>query len=128
MFTHITNGISISVEVFYIQKQSMPQQNEFSFAYHITIENNSEHIIKLMRRHWRIMDSNGDIRTVEGEGVVGQQPVMQPGEYYQYTSGCVLNTEMGKMQGTYTMKDVHTTNLFDVLIPAFDLIVPFKMN
>jgi ApaG protein len=74
------------------------------------------------------MDSNGDIRTVEGEGVVGQQPVMQPGEHYQYTSGCLLNTEMGKMQGTYTMKDVHTTNLFDVLIPAFDLIVPFKMN
>jgi len=112
MFTHITNGISISVEVFYIQKQSMPQQNEFSFAYHITIENNSEHIIKLMRRHWRIMDSNGDIRTVEGEGVVGQQPVMQPGEYYQCTSCCVLNTEMGKLQGTYTMQNAALVNSF----------------
>ena len=98
------------------------------FAYRITLQNNNPFPIRLLRRHWHIFDSNGTQREVEGEGVVGVQPQINSGEQYQYVSGCNLRTEMGKMYGTYTMQNITSKKQFEVKIPVFDMIVPFKMN
>lgn len=128
MQTAITKGIKISVEVFYQQKYSRPARNEYIFAYLITIENNSEYTVQLMRRHWFITDSNGIKRQVEGEGVIGEQPILEPGQQYQYTSGCHLNTEIGTMHGTYLMHRAVDNEDFKVDIPLFNMVAPFKLN
>lgn len=128
MVTKISEGIQISVETFYQADYSNPQNHEFMFAYRITIENHNNFTVQLMHRHWNIFDSNGDHREVEGEGVVGTQPILQSGEQFQYVSGCNLRTEMGKMQGFYTMVNQNTKLNFSVKIPPFELVVPFKMN
>ncbi len=128
MISKISEGIEISVETFYQSDYSNPQQSEFMFVYRITIENHNLFPVKLNSRHWYIFDSNGSNREVEGEGVIGVQPMISPGEQYQYVSGCNLNTEMGKMQGTYQMENLLTKEIFYVHIPAFEMIVPFKNN
>ena len=128
MVSKISEGVKISVETFYQQDYSNPLQSEFMFAYRITIENHNNYPVKLLSRHWYILDSNGEHREVEGEGVVGMQPVISPGEEYQYISGCNLHTEMGRMHGTYLMENLHTKQLFEVNIPAFEMIAPFKYN
>ncbi|MBA3649649.1 MAG: Co2+/Mg2+ efflux protein ApaG [Chitinophagales bacterium] len=128
MITKITEGIKISVETFYQDEYSQPLNNEFMFAYRITIENGSDHTIKLLRRHWYIFDSHGVTREVEGEGVVGLQPVIEPGKSHQYISGSHLKTEIGKMYGTYLMEKVIDGKKFKVNIPDFQLIAPFKLN
>jgi ApaG protein len=128
MITQITNGISVSVEVFYMAHQSNAINNHFTFAYRVTILNNTNYLVKLLRRHWRIADTNGQERRVEGEGVVGQTPLIEPNETFQYTSGCNLNSDMGKMNGTYSFLNMLTNIPFEVEIPAFDMIVPFKLN
>jgi ApaG protein len=98
------------------------------FAYRITIENNNSFPVKLLRRHWYIYDAAATVREVEGEGVVGVQPQINPGESYKYISGCNLRTEIGKMHGTYLMENVNNRKQFDVSIPNFEMTVPFKMN
>ncbi len=98
MSSLISEGILVNVEVFYQPEYSNPLQNEYMFAYRITLENFNSYSVKLLRRNWRIFDSNGSYRHIEGEGVVGVQPLLQPGETYQYMSGCNLRTEMGKME------------------------------
>src|ERR1700740_3737340 len=103
MTSKISEGVEVSVETFYQPDYSNPLQSEFMFAYRITIENHNSFSVKLHRRYWNIFDSNGTYREVEGEGVVGVQPTLTPGEKYQYVSGCNLRTEMGKMNGKYTM-------------------------
>ncbi|MET0243794.1 MAG: Co2+/Mg2+ efflux protein ApaG [Flavitalea sp.] len=128
MISKISEGIEISVETFYQPDYSNPVSGEYMFAYRITIDNHNSFPVKLHRRHWNIFDSNGSHREVEGEGVVGVQPSMQPGERYQYVSGCNLRTEMGKMYGTYLMENLNSKTTFDVNIPVFEMIVPFKMN
>lgn len=128
MISDISEGVEISVETFYQPDYSNPRQNEYMFAYRITIENHNNFSIQLLKRHWHIFDSNGEYREVEGDGVVGEQPVLPPGEQYQYVSGCNLNTEMGRMVGTYQMVNQDTQRIFEVSIPAFELIVPAKMN
>jgi len=128
MVQQVTEGVSVSVETFYQPGQSNPLNSEYLFAYRITIENQSTMPIKLISRHWHIIDSNGSKREVEGEGVVGVQPVLQSGEKYQYVSGCNLRTEMGKMYGSYNMENLNTNGIFEVNIPVFEMIVPFKMN
>jgi ApaG protein len=128
MNTKVTQGISVSVEVVYNQKQSIELANEYAFAYKITMQNNASNTVQLLRRHWYIHDSNVTMREVEGEGVVGQKPILHPGENYQYTSGCIINTEMGKMFGYFIFKDLHSAKEFSVEIPEFPLIAPFKMN
>jgi len=128
MVKQITEGVSISVETFYQPNQSNPINGEYLFAYRITIENLSALPIRLLRRHWHIVDSNGLFREVEGEGVVGQQPIIQPGEHYQYVSACNLRTEIGKMYGTYLMENLYNKKNFTVNIPEFKLLAPFKMN
>ena len=128
MVNLISEGVEISVETFYQQDYSNPLQSEYMFAYKIIIENHNSFPIKLLRRHWHIFDSNGSNREVEGEGVVGVQPILAPGERYQYVSGCNLRTEMGKMSGTYKMENLNNKELFEVNIPAFEMIVPLKYN
>jgi ApaG protein len=128
MVSMISEGVEVSVETFYQQDYSNPMQSEYMFAYRIAIENHNSFPVKLHRRHWHIFDSNGSYREVEGEGVVGVQPVLPPGEKYQYVSGCNLRTEMGRMHGTYQMENLNSKNFFDVNIPAFEMFVPFKNN
>jgi len=128
MVSKISSGIEVSVETFYQQDYSNPADGEFMFAYRIHIENLNKFPVRLIRRHWFIVEGNGAKREVEGEGVVGVQPAIQPGEKYQYVSGCNLKTEMGKMFGSYSMENLHTKEKFEVNIPTFEMIVPFKMN
>ena len=128
MTSKISEGVKVSVESFYQPDYSNPLQSEFMFAYRITIENHNSFPVKLHRRHWHIFDSNGSYREVEGEGVVGVQPALQPGESYQYVSSCNLRTEMGRMNGIYEMENLHSKKLFNVNIPPFEMIVPLKYN
>jgi ApaG protein len=128
MANKISEGMEVSVETFYQPDYSNPISGEYMFAYRISIENHNGFAVKLHRRHWHIFDSNGSYREVEGEGVVGVQPVLQPGERYQYVSGCNLRTEMGKMYGSYTMENLNNKKTFEVNIPVFEMIVPFKMS
>jgi ApaG protein len=128
MVSKITDGITISVETYYQPEYSNPANSEFMFAYRITIENNNNFPVKLLSRHWHIYDSNGSLREVEGEGVVGVQPEINPGASYQYVSACNLRSDIGKMLGTYQMENVNTQKKFDVQIPAFDMCAPFKLN
>jgi ApaG protein len=128
MKSTISEGVEVSVETFYQQDYSNPLQAEYMFAYRITIENHNAFPVKLNSRHWHIFDSNGNYREVEGEGVVGMQPVIHPGEEYQYVSGCNLHTEMGRMHGTYLMENLNNQQVFEVNIPPFEMITPFKYN
>jgi ApaG protein len=128
MTSMISEGVEVSVESFYQPDYSNPLQSEFMFAYRITLENQNSFPVKLHRRHWHIFDSNGSYREVEGEGVVGIQPVLQPGENYQYVSGCNLRSEMGRMDGTYEMENMDMKTMFTVNIPSFEMIAPFKGN
>lgn len=124
----ITNGIKISVETFYQPSYSNPVEGKFIHAYRITIENLSDLTVQLMRRHWIITDSDGIVREVEGEGVIGRQPVLEPHELHQYVSWCNLHTGLGKMVGAYEMQNIHSGELFQVDIPAFQLVAPFQLN
>lgn len=128
MVSKISDGIEVSVETFYQPDYSNPIAGEYMFAYRITIENHNSFPVKLLRRHWYIIDSNSSTREVEGEGVVGVQPILQPAEKYQYVSGCNLRSEFGKMHGNYTMENLNNKSSFEVNIPVFEMIVPFKMN
>jgi ApaG protein len=124
----VTAGVKVSVECFYQPDYSNPSNGEFMFAYRITIENANPFPVQLISRHWHIFDSNMQRREVEGEGVVGVQPVIQPSDSYQYVSGCNLKTELGKMHGTYQMIDLDTHRSFTVSIPEFVMIAPLKLN
>ena len=128
MITATTNGIKISVETEYQQEYSSPAQMHFVFTYRITIENLSENTIQLLRRHWDISDVTHAAREVDGEGVVGKQPILEPGQTHQYVSGCNLKSGMGKMKGRYLMERVIDGHQFDVKIPEFTMVVPYKLN
>jgi ApaG protein len=128
MVSKISEGIEISVETFYQADYSQPINHEFMFAYRITIENHNHFAAKLVNRHWYIFDSNGELREVDGEGVVGVQPIIKASEQFQYMSGCNLKTEIGKMQGYYIMENQNNKQLFTVKIPPFNLIAPLKNN
>ncbi len=128
MTSLITEGVQVSVETFYQEDYSNPIQGEYMFAYRVEIENYNSFPVQLHRRHWFIFDSNATRREVEGEGVVGVQPVILPGETYRYVSGCNLKTEIGRMVGTYQMENLTTREFFTVQIPSFEMVVPFKNN
>lgn len=128
MVSLISAGVMVNVEVYYQPEYSNPMQWEYMFAYRITLENYNTFPVKLLRRNWYIFDSNGTYRQVDGEGVVGVQPIIYPGESYQYMSGCNLRTEMGKMKGTYQMENLDSFETFHVVIPEFEMIVPAKAN
>lgn len=128
MDTLITNDVRISVEAFYQPNYSKPDVGEFVFAYRITIENLNSFTVQLLRRHWHIFDSAGERREVEGEGVIGKQPILQPGGVHQYASWSNLSSEIGSMQGTYQFRRTDTDEMFDVDIPQFRLITPYRLN
>ncbi|TAF78134.1 MAG: Co2+/Mg2+ efflux protein ApaG [Sphingobacteriales bacterium] len=128
MIAKITEGVKITVDTVYQPEYSNPAKEHFMFAYKIIIENLSDYSVQLLARHWVIFDSNGSKREVEGEGVVGLQPIIEPGNYHEYVSGCNLKTDMGSMQGTYTMKRLVDNELFKATIPQFLLVAPFKLN
>lgn len=124
----LTHGIEISVECKYWPEQSSPKDNLYFFIYYITIENKSRESMQLIKRHWDIFDSINEKRMVDGIGVVGETPVIEPGEKYEYNSGCNLVSELGFMKGYYTMKKILSGTEVDVEIPQFNLIVPAKLN
>jgi ApaG protein len=126
--TAVTSGVKVSVITEYQPSYSSPLQEHFVFTYRIKIENNSEHTVQLLRRQWFIFDSNATVREVEGEGVIGLQPVLEPGETHEYISGCNLKTSIGKMLGTYLMEKLIDGKQFHVEIPEFNLIVPYRLN
>jgi ApaG protein len=128
MVQQITEGVSIGVEAFFLQEQSNPINSEYFFAYRITIANLTKYPVKLHSRYWNIIDSNGTHRIVEGDGVVGQQPIIESGEHYQYTSACNLRTDIGKMFGYYLFENLFNKKSFKVAIPEFQLLAPFKLN
>lgn len=128
MVTATTQGIKITVENNFQQEFSSPAHFHFVFTYKIRIENCSDHTIQLKRRHWFIHEANNSLKEVEGEGVVGQQPVLEPGQSHEYVSGCNLRSGYGKMHGHYTMERIVDGKSFEVKIPEFNLIVPYLLN
>jgi ApaG protein len=128
MVSKISEGVTVSVETFFQPEYSNPANNEYMFTYRITLENNNAFPVQLLRRHWYIFDSNAEHREVEGDGVIGLQPIIHPGEKYQYVSGCDLRSEMGKMHGMYFMENTHNKQTFLINIPAFEMVVPSKLN
>lgn len=119
--------IQVDVETTYISEQSMPEKQRFVFAYTITIQNLGDTAARLLARHWIITDANGKTQEVRGEGVVGEQPYLMPGEGFQYTSGTLLETSFGSMQGSYQMLADDGTR-FDAMIPSFTLSVPYTLH
>jgi ApaG protein len=128
MIAEITKGVKVSVETEYQPSYSSPSQYHYVFTYRITIENQSEFTIQLMRRHWHIHDAGFNQREVEGDGVVGQQPVLEPGQTHQYVSGCNLKSGIGKMVGTYDMERIVDGSIFRVKIPEFMMVAPVRLN
>ncbi len=124
-YAQTTAAIKVIVEPFFLEEQSEPEDNHFVWAYHVRIENNGQKTVQLMTRHWRITDSLGNIQEVQGDGVVGEQPVLTPGESFEYTSGTPLGTPSGIMVGTYQM-ETESGDRFDVDIPAFSLDSPHQ--
>ena len=124
-YTQTTHAITVTVEPFFLEEQSTPEENHYVWAYHVQIENRGRNTVQLVTRHWRITDSSGNVQDVRGEGVVGEQPVLQPGESFEYTSGTPLPTPSGFMAGTYQMEN-ETGERMDIEVPAFSLDSPFE--
>jgi len=125
MYSHTSQEIRITVEPYYLDDQSSPSDDHYVWAYHVKIENMGEATVQLINRYWRITDANGQIQEVRGSGVVGEQPVLDPGESFEYTSGTPLGTPSGIMVGTYEM-ETQSGERFDVEIPAFSLDSPHQ--
>jgi ApaG protein len=123
----ITEGVAVTVDSVYLPDQSLPQSGRYAFAYHVRIENVGEAPVQLRSRHWIIVDGEGDRQEVRGDGVVGEQPRLEPGDHFEYTSGCFLKTPHGAMHGTYRMVRVDGTH-FDAAIAPFSLAAPHALN
>ena len=123
MVTSTTRDISVTVETSYLEKQSDPDEQYFVWAYRITIANHSNQTVQLLSRHWKISDGQGRVQEVRGEGVIGEQPILEPGANYTYSSGTPLQTPSGFMHGSYQMQS-DDGERFDVDIPAFSLDSP----
>jgi len=119
--------IDIDVETHYIEEQSVPEEDRYVFAYTITIINSGEQPAKLLRRHWVITESDGKTQEVDGEGVVGEQPDIAPGDLFRYTSGTILETPVGTMQGSYLMR-TDDGREFSAEIPMFTLSIPRTLH
>lgn len=120
-----TRAIHVSVEPEFLEDQSAPEDGHYVWAYRIQIENRGSETVQLLSRHWKITDSLGRVQEVQGSGVVGEQPVLRPGESFEYASGCPLSTASGIMMGNYTMV-TDDGESFEVEIPAFSLDSPYE--
>jgi len=128
MVAQITEGVKVTVHTEFQSDYSNPGQDHYVFTYKILIENNSAYTVQLLRRHWWIFDILGQNREVEGEGVIGQQPILEPGEFHEYVSGCNLKSGIGKMVGIYQMERIVDGSQFQVRIPEFSMVVPWRQN
>ena len=128
MCVAITEGISIRVKNNFVEEYSNIDKQKFFFKYTIEIENKSRFSVQLLRRDWYIFDSLNLPKIVSGEGVIGKQPILKPGESYTYSSGCEINSEIGYMTGHYTFVNMETKTEFPALIPRFDLYFPAVLN
>lgn len=122
-----TRGIRVSVQSQYVPERSTPESNHWFYAYTVQISNEGAETVKLISRHWIITDANGEVQEVRGEGVVGEQPVLAPGQSFQYTSACPLNTSFGTMHGSYQMV-IQTGGDFEVEIAPFSLTQPYTIH
>lgn len=125
-YSATTRDIQVSVRTFFLPDQSKPAEGKFFWAYQIRIENQGAETVQLLRRTWKITDGRGRIQQVHGEGVIGKQPTLGPGQAFEYTSGTPLDTPSGIMQGAYHMTTSDTGEAFDVDIPAFSLDSPHQ--
>ena len=125
MYHEITRNIAVTVEPAYLGDESSPENSRFVWSYHVRIANEGTETVQLRDRYWRIMDARGRVQEVRGVGVVGEQPVLGPGESYTYTSGAPLSTPSGIMSGTYRMETADGES-FEVVIPAFSLDSPHQ--
>ena len=119
-YTAITRGIAVSVLPTYLEAQSSPGNSQYFWAYRVVIENQGQETVQLLSRHWMITHARGDLTEVKGPGVVGEQPVLKPGESFEYVSGAPLNTTSGLMGGAYRMES-ESGEQFDIEIPTFSL-------
>jgi ApaG protein len=124
-YEETTRSISVSVDPIFLDDQSNPVENRFVWAYHVRIENRGRETVQLRNRYWHITDGFGRVQEVRGAGVVGEQPVLRPGESYEYTSGTPLGTPSGIMRGTYEM-EVGGGERFEIVVPAFSLDSPYQ--
>ena len=127
MYSKTTKNISITVKPSYLEDQSEPDEQHYVWAYQITINNLGKETVQLKNRYWKIIDSNGIKQEIKGRGVVGEQPVINPGEKYEYTSGTPLSTPSGFMEGHYEMETINGKT-FDATIPLFSLDSPYVSN
>jgi len=125
-YAKTTRGVRVSVRSFYLEDQSQPDDGHFVWAYRVKIENTGDTAVQLLRRTWQITDGRGRTQHVHGAGVIGEQPVMEPGESFEYTSGTPLETPSGFMVGAYHMVMTASGEAFDVAIPAFSLDSPHQ--
>ncbi|WP_404382602.1 Co2+/Mg2+ efflux protein ApaG [Caenispirillum salinarum] len=123
MYRQTTHDITIEVRSVFLEDQSSVEENRFVWAYQVTIRNGGEKTVQLLNRHWRITDAHGHVQEVRGAGVVGEQPVIHPGDSYEYTSGTPLTTPSGIMVGAYEMMDEDGDH-FEAAVPAFSLDSP----
>ncbi|MGL4635745.1 MAG: Co2+/Mg2+ efflux protein ApaG [Beijerinckiaceae bacterium] len=123
MYQAITHGIAVTVEPQYLADRSEPSRRQYFWAYTVDIENRGERTLQLKRRHWIITDGHGQKHEVQGPGVIGEEPVLAPGDSFRYTSGCPLDTPDGFMVGSYDMVD-EKGDIYTVAIPAFSLDIP----
>jgi len=124
-YSQTTRSLTVTVEPTFLEEQSSPADNQYVWAYRVRIENHGDQTVQLLRRHWRITDALGRVHEVKGPGVVGEQPVLRPGDSYEYTSGTPLSTPSGIMSGSYQMENDEGDH-FDVVIPAFSLDSPHQ--
>ena len=120
-YSATTRGVRVEVRTVFLEDQSDPNEGTWVWAYQVRIENHGHEVVQLLRRTWRITDANGRVQTVQGDGVVGEQPVLEPGEAFEYTSGTPLDTPSGIMAGFYHMMATVSGETFDAEIPAFSL-------
>lgn len=125
LFPHVavTRDVTVRVAVSFLAEQSAPDQGRWFWSYHVRIENRSDATVQLLARHWRIVDGRGNVHEVRGQGVVGDMPVIEPGDSYDYVSGCPLDTAAGSMSGHYDLVD-EAGEPFQVEIPKFTLLSP----
>lgn len=121
------NPVEIEVSSAYVEDQSEPEEDRYVFAYHVVIRNAGERSVQLLNRHWIIRDGRDQTQEVRGEGVVGEQPNIAPGDSFEYTSGTVIETPVGMMEGSYEMRD-EQGNTFEATIPPFTLSVPRTLH
>jgi ApaG protein len=127
MYNATTKSIEITVKPKYLEDQSEPSNDHYVWAYWVRIENHGDETVQLCTRHWRITDASGRLQEVHGDGVVGEQPILHPGESFEYTSGSPLSTPSGIMNGSYQMETEEGVR-FDVEIPAFSLDSPYQQR